>query len=236
VIINEAAVKKMGMDDPLGKIIWLGDVRYTIVGIVKDFHFKTVKDEVQPVFIFKSKEWWMKMIFIKIEPGNHSQIVSNIVELVERNAPGFPANYKFIDQETEKYYDTEKRLSTLINAATILTIVISCIGLYSLTAFTIGKKRKEIGVRKAYGATIRSVMIMLQRDFGKLVLISSLMALPAGYYIIKQWLNSYANHVSLTLVYFLTAILIIVAISALTLVFHTIKAANLNPADALRNE
>jgi putative ABC transport system permease protein len=79
-------------------------------------------------------------------------------------------------------------------------------------------------------------MIMLQRDFGKLVLISSLMALPAGYYIIKQWLNSYANHVSLTLVYFLTAILIIVAISALTLVFHTIKAANLNPAEALRNE
>ena len=155
---------------------------------------------------------------------------------LKKNSPGFPVNYLFLDQETDKYYDNERKLSTLINAATILTIVISCIGLFSLTAFTIGKKRKEIGIRKAYGATIPTVLIMLQKDFGKLILISSLIALPAGYYIISQWLNSYANHVRLTPFYFLAAILIIVMISALTLVFHTIKAANLNPADTLRNE
>jgi hypothetical protein len=236
VIINETAVKKMEMEDPLGKIIWLGDVRYTIIGIVKDFHFHKLKDEVKPVFIFKNKVWWAKRIFVKLEPGNHFQVVGKIVELVKKNSPGFPANYIFLDQETDRYYDNERKLSTLINAATILTIVISCIGLFSLTAFTIGKKRKEIGVRKAYGATIPAVLIMLQKDFGKLILISSLIALPAGYYIIKQWLNSYANHVRLTPVYFLAAILIIVMISALTLVFHTIKAANLNPADTLRNE
>jgi putative ABC transport system permease protein len=127
-------------------------------------------------------------------------------------------------------------MSLKINAATILTIVISCIGLFSQTAFTIGKKRKEIGVRKAYGATIPAVLIIFQKYFGKLVLISSLTVLPSGYYIIRQWLNSYANHVRLTPVYFLTVILIIVVISALTLVFHTIIAVNLNPADALRKE
>lgn len=155
---------------------------------------------------------------------------------MEKNAPGFPANYFFLDQETDKYYENERKLSTLINAATILSVVISCIGLFSLTAFTIRKKRKEIGIRKAYGATIPSVLIMLQKDFGKLVLISSVIALPAGYIIIRQWLNSYANHVRLSPVYFLAAFLIIVMISALTLVFHTIKAANLNPADTIRNE
>ena len=236
VIINETALKKMEMEEPLGKVICLGDVRYTIIGIVKDFHFHNLKEEVKPVFIFKNKNWWAKRIFVKLEPGNHFQVVGKIVDIVEKNSPGFPANYLFLDQETDKYYDNERKLSTLINAATILSIVISCIGLFSLTAFTIRKKRKEIGVRKAYGATITAVLIMLQKDFGKLVLISSLIALPVGYYIIKQWLNSYSNHVRLTPYYFLAAILIIVTISALTLVFHTIRASNLNPADALRNE
>jgi ABC-type antimicrobial peptide transport system permease subunit len=236
VIVNETAVKRMEMEDPLGKIIWLGNIRYTIIGIVKDFHFHSLKDEIKPVIIFKNKDWWVKRIFVKLEPGNHFQTVGKIVELVNKNSPGFPVNYLFLDQETDKYYESERKLSTLINAATFLSIIISCIGLFSLTAFTIGKKRKEIGVRKAYGATIPAVLFMLQKDFTKLILISCLIALPAGYYIIKQWLSSYANHVRLTSVYFLTAILIIVVISALTLVFHTVKAANLNPAEALRSE
>jgi ABC-type antimicrobial peptide transport system permease subunit len=236
VIINESAVKMMEMKDPLGKKIWIGDIGYTIIGIVADFHFHKLKDEIKPVFIYKNKDWWAKRIFVKLEPGNHFQVVGKIVDLVQKNSPGFPVNYMFLDQETDKYYENERKLSILINAATILTIVISCIGLFSLTAFTIGRKRKEIGVRKAYGATTPAVLILLQKDFGKLVLISSFIALPAGYYIIEQWLNSYASHIRLTPLYFLAAFLIIVIISAVTLIFHTIKAANLNPADTLRNE
>lgn len=236
VIVNETAVKKMEMDDPLGKVIWIGDVRYTIIGIVKDFHFHKLKEEIKPVFIYKNKDWWSKMIFVKLDPGNHFQVVGKVVDLVEKNSPGFPANYIFLDQETDKYYDNERKLSTLINAATILSIIISCIGLFSLTAFTIRRKRKEIGIRKAYGATIPTILMMLQKDYGKLVLISSLISLPAGYYIIRQWLNSYATHVKITPVYFLAAILIIVMISALTVIFHAVKAANMNPSDSLRNE
>lgn len=236
VIINETAVKRMEMEAPLGKVMWMGNVRYTIIGIVKDFHFHTLKEEIKPVFIYKNKDWWSKRIFVKLEPGNHFQIVGKIVELVEKNSPGFPANYIFLDQETDKYYDNERKLSTLINAATILSIIISCIGLFSLTAFTIRKKRKEIGIRKAYGATVPSIMMKLQKDYGKLVLISSLISLPAGYCIMRQWLNSYANHVMITPAFFLAAFLIIIMISALTLIFHTVKAANMNPSDTLRNE
>jgi putative ABC transport system permease protein len=236
VIINETAVKKMEMLEPLGKIIWLGDVRYTIIGVVKDFHFHKLKDEVLPVFIYKDKDWWLKRIFVKLQPGNHFQIVDKINELVKKSTPGFPASYIFLDEEINRYYDDERRLGTLINAATFLSIVISCIGLFSLTAFTIRKKRKEIGIRKAYGATAATVLFMLQKDFGKLILIASVIALPAGYYIIKQWLHSYAYHVGLNPFYFLVAILLIVLIAALTLVFHTLRAANLNPADTLRNE
>jgi putative ABC transport system permease protein len=236
VIINEAAVKKMEMSDPLGKIIWLGDVRYTIIGIVKDFHFHKLKDEVKPVFIYKNKDWWAKRIFVKLEPGNHFQVVGKIVEIVKKESPGFPVNYLFLDQETDKYYENERKLSALINAATILSVVISCIGLFSLTAFTIGKKRKEIGIRKAYGASIPTLLIILQKDFGKLILISSLTAIPAGYYIINRWLSSYASHIRLSPLYFLAAFFIILMISAITLIFHTVKAANQNPADTLRNE
>ena len=236
VIINETAVKKMEMEEPLGKSIWLGEVRYTIIGVVKDFHFHKLKDEILPVFIYKDKDWWIKRIFVKLEPGNHLKIVDNIVDLVNKSTPGFPASYIFLDQEVDRYYDEEKRLSTLINAATFLSIVISCIGLFSLTAFTIRRKRKEIGLRKAYGATATSVLFMLQMDFGKLILLASGIALPAGYFIIKQWLHSYAYHVDLNPSYFLVTLLLIVMIAALTLLFHTLKAANLNPADTLRNE
>lgn len=236
VIVNEAAVKRMEMEDPIGKSIWLGDLKYTVVGIVRDFHFHKLNDEVKPVFIFKNKNWWAKRLFVKLEPGNQFKTVNDIVDVVKQNAPGFPVNYMFLDQEINKYYDNERRLSTLINAATILTIIISCIGLFSLTAFTIRKKQKEIGVRKAYGATIPSVLFLLQRDFIRLLLISSLIALPAGYYIMKQWLNSYASHIYVTPSYFIAACLIIAIISLFTLIFHIVKAANMNPADTLKNE
>lgn len=236
VIVNETAVKKMEMERPLGKAIWLGEARYTIIGVVKDFHYRKLKDEILPVFIYKDKEWWVKRIFVKLDPGNHFQIVNNIVDLVKKSTPGFPVKYIFLEDKIERYYDDEKRLSMLINTATFLSIVISCIGLFSLTAFTVRRKRKEIGIRKAYGATASSVLIMLQQEFGRLILIASLIALPAGYYITRQWLNSYAYHISLNPLYFLGTIMLIVMIAALTLVFHTLRAANLNPADTLRNE
>jgi putative ABC transport system permease protein len=235
-IINETAVKMMELEEPLGKVIWLGDVRYTIIGVVKDFHYHKLKDEILPVLIYKDKDWWLKRIFVKLKPGNHFQVVDNIVDLVNKSTPGFPASYIFLDQEVDKYYDGEKRLSALINAATFLSIVISCIGLFSLTAFTIRRKRKEIGIRKVYGATAFNVLFMLQKDFGKLILIASLIALPAGYYIIKQWLHSYAYHIELNPVYFITTVLLIIIIAVLTLVFHTLKAANTNPTVTLQNE
>jgi putative ABC transport system permease protein len=236
VILNETAVKKMEMREPLGKTVWLDNERCTIIGVVKDFHFHKLNSEVLPVIIYKSKDWWAKRIFVKLEPGNHFQIVDKIIECVSKNTPGFPVSYKFLDQEVDQYYNDERRLNTLINAATFLSIVISCIGLFSLTAFTIRKKWKEIGIRKAYGATAATVLFMLQKDFGKLILIASVIALPAGYFIIKQWLRSYAYHVELNPFYFLITILLIVTIAALTLVFHTLRAANLNPTDTLRNE
>jgi putative ABC transport system permease protein len=163
VIVNETAVKKMEMDDPVGKSIWLGNTRYTIIGVVRDFHFHRLKEEIRPVFIYKNKDWWIKRIFVSLEPGNHFQVVDKITETVRKSNPGFPVRYMFLDQEINRYYDEERRLNLLINAATVLSIVISCIGLFSLTAFTLRKRSREIGIRKAYGATAVSILVMLQQ-------------------------------------------------------------------------
>jgi ABC-type antimicrobial peptide transport system permease subunit len=236
VIINETAARKMGFEDPIGKFIWNGEKRFPIVGVVRDFHTNALREEIQPVMIFKSESWWKKWIFVKLEPGSRFSTTADVLKVVEKNEPGYPVNYLFLDEEAGKYYDNEKRLNTLVNAATILTIVISCIGLFSLTAFTIRRKQKEIGVRKAYGATISTVLIMLQKEFGKLVLISCLVSIPAGYYIIKRWLNSYTSHISVSPFYFIVSILIILVISALTLFYHSYRAASANPATTLRNE
>jgi putative ABC transport system permease protein len=236
VIVNESAVKKMEMEDPVGKMIWMGETRYTIIGVVKDFHFHKLKDEVLPVFIYKNKEWWSKRIFVKLEPGDYSGLVDRIVRLVNESTPGFPARYIFLDTEIEKYYDEERRLSTLVNAATVLSIVISCIGLFSFTAFTIRRRRKEIGIRKAYGATAATVLFMLQKEFSILVLTASLIALPSGYIIMRRWLSSYSFHIDLNPLYFLATLSLIIIIASLTLIYHTLRAANLNPADTLRNE
>lgn len=236
VIVNETAVRKMNMEDPVGKYIWRGDRRIAIVGVVKDFHTQSLRGEIPPVFIYKSESWWSKWIFVKLDPGNHIQITGKIVDVVARNEPGYPVNYVYLDEETAKYYDNEKRLSILVNAATVLAIVISCIGLFSLTAYTIWRRRKEIGIRKTFGATIPSVLIMLQKEFGKLILLACFLAIPAGYYMISQWLNSYTSHIKISPVYFLVSILIILMVSALTLFYHSYKAASANPGETLRNE
>lgn len=236
VIINEAAVKAMGMTDPLGRSIWINSIPYEIIGVLKDFHFHKLKDEVLPVLLIKPEKWWSKMVFVKLEPGNHFQLVDKITKVINENAPGFPARYIFLDEEINRYYDEEKRLGTLVNSATFLTVLISCFGLFSLTAFTVRRKRKEIGIRKAHGASATRLLLMLQKEFGMLVLAASAIALPAGYYIMRQWLASYAYHIRLTPFFFLATLLLIIVIASSTVIYHTINAANLNPADTLRNE
>ncbi len=236
VVLNEAAVNMMEISDPVGKSIWRNDTQYQIVGLVKDFHFRKLKDEVQPVFIFQQDERWTQRIFVKLEPGNNFRLTDRIAAIVSKHEPDYPVNYIFLDEEVDRYYEEERRLSKLINTATILSIIISAIGLFSLTAFAARKKSKEIGIRKAHGASSSGLLLMLQRQFGSLVIISSLIALPAAYYIINRWLESYAYHIKIEPVYFVITFLIIAAIASLTIMFHTLRTARLNPADTLRDE
>lgn len=238
VIINEAAVKQMELSDPLGKTISRssGQNEFTIVGIVKDFHFRKLDEEINPVFMYKSDNWYAARIFIKMEPGNQFKVVDGVCEIVEQKAPGFPVRYQFLDEAVDNYYKDEERLSTLINVATVLCIIISAIGLFSLTAFSIRRRYKEIGVRKVHGASSGLLVLLLNREFWLLLFVSTIIALPLGYFIISRWLDSYAFHIQVMPVTYLLALIISFLISTLTITIHTLRAASLNPADTLRDE
>ena len=237
-VINEAAVKMMEIEDPIGKRMRKGydNKDYEIIGVVKDFHFRRLSEEIKPVIMFKGSDWYSPRLFVKLDPVNTSELVDRILSIVTASIPGLPVRYIFLDDEIDKYYNEEQRLNTLINLATILSIVISVIGLFSLTAFTIRRKYKEIGIRKVNGASSGRLLIMLQRQFGTLILISSVIALPAAYYIINRWLETYAYHIKIHPVYFILTFLIIAFIASVTVLFHTLRTANLNPADTLRAE
>ena len=237
-VINEAAVRMMEIEDPIGKSIRkeYNNIDYEIVGVVKDFHYKKLSEEIKPIMMFKRSEWYSPRLFIKLDPVNISQIVDRISNIVSDSNPGFPLRYIFLDEEIEKYYDEEQLLYFLINMATMLSIVISAIGLFSLTAFTIRRKHKEIGVRKVHGASETGIMIMLQRQFGTLIMIASVIALPPGFYIISRWLETYAYHIKVHPGYFIITFISILLIALLTVLYHTIRTARLNPADTLKSE
>ncbi|MCF8222041.1 MAG: ABC transporter permease [Bacteroidales bacterium] len=236
VIINESAVKMMGMNSPLGKNIYLDGLEYEIIGVLKDFHFRKLKEEVKPVFIYKPDRWWGRKIFVKLAPGSGHDIVDRIAGVVDEFNPDYPANFIFLDEEMDNYYQDESRLNKLLNIATLISIIISSIGLFSLTAFATRSKQREIGIRKVHGASPPGIIFMLQKQFGYLIVISSLIAFPLAYYVISRWLQTYAYHITVKVQYFILTFILVSMVAALTILFHSLRSANLNPADTLREE
>ncbi len=238
VLINQAAVRDMGIENPLGKTIthsW-EKKQYKIVGVVKDFHFRKLNDKIKPVFIYKNNSWWSAKIFIKLSAGTDFSIIERISSLVKEASPAYPLNYIFLDDEITSCYNDEFRLSKLINIATAFSIIISCIGLFSLTAFSILRRQKEIGVRKVHGSGTGRLLYILNREYWILIILATVIALPSGQFIISRWLDSYAYHIDIKPLYFIITFLSILVIATVTISFHTVKASNLNPADTLRDE
>jgi putative ABC transport system permease protein len=141
-----------------------------------------------------------------------------------------------LDDEIDRYYDDENRLSSLINIATLLSIFISAIGLFSLTMFTVRKKWKEVGIRKIHGAPGGTLVFLLSKEYLWLTFAASLIGLPLAYLIINRWLDTYAYHIGISLLYYFAAIIILIVVTTATVSYHTLRASRLNPVDTLRNE
>lgn len=231
VIYNEAAIKALNLKDPVGRIINGKE----ILGVVKDFHYQSLHEVVKP-FFFWLEPRAASTIMVKIRSGAEQQAVSELKSFYKSFNPGFVFSYRFLDQEYQAQYVAEKRVAELSKYAAALAIIISCLGLLGLAAFTTEKRSKEISIRKVLGASELGIALLLSNDFTKMVVLSICIALPMSYFISTYWLENFAYKIELKWWYFLGAALMTLLITWLTIGLQTIKAAKTNPVIGLRSE
>lgn len=235
IVINEAAVEAIGLPSPVGRIVNSGEMELEIVGVVKDFHFESLQQNVGPMFFILIPEYTSK-IMAKIEAGQEEETIGKLQNLYESFNPGFVFDYRFLDQDYQAQYAAEQRVSVLSRYSACLAIIISCLGLFGLAAFTAERRIKEIGIRKVLGASEWKIMELLSGDFAKMVLIAIVVALPLSYYLTKNWLDGFAYKIDLEWWYFIGAGALTMQIALLTVSFQSVKAALMNPVELLRSE
>lgn len=239
ILLNEAAIKAMHLKNPVGKIVTVFGNKRQIIGIVKDFHFESLHESVKPAYFTlqqnPGKNPWFKMM-VRIKPDHEQQTIAAIQNLYEKNNPGFPFTFNFLSEAYQKQYDTETRIATLSRYFAGLAIIISCLGLFGLAAFTAQKRRKEIGVRKVIGASVRDITGMLSKDFLKLVVIALCIAFPVSWWLMNNWLQGFAYRIHISAGVFLLAGISIILITLFTISYQSIKAAVANPVKSLRTE
>lgn len=237
VILNQTAVNAMHLQNPVGKNVKILGNNFQVIGIVKDFHFESLHETVRPSFILLAQgaSPYYKMM-IRIKGAQQKETIAQIQRLYESYNPGFPFTYSFLDQAYQKQYETEVRVSTLTKYFSFLAILISCLGLFGLVAFTAQKRQKEIGVRKVIGASVNSITLMLTRDFLRLVCIAVVIAFPLAWWGMNKWLQGFEYRIDIGPGVFFIAGASIILITLLTVSFQAIKAAMANPVKSLRSE
>ncbi len=235
IILNRAAVDKMGMKDPIGKQMEFAGKKVEIIGVTENFHYRSLHEEITPLaFILETRQ--LLNIFIKIEQGREEETIQNLQTLYKQFNPGFAFDYAFLDHAYQSQYASEKRVASLSFWFAILTIMVSCLGLFGLAAFTAERRIKEIGIRKVLGATPAAIMYLLSIDFLKLVFISILIALPVSYYLTGEWLHNFAYAINLEIWFFIGAGVLAILIALMTVGSQAIKASLVNPTECLKDE
>ena len=242
-IINETALKKLGVADPTGRYIYFpycDTIPYTIVGVVKDFHIQGLQHAVVPtIYTISNVHCEFRSggaILVKIRTDHVQQTLAGIQAAWRKQEPGFPIRYSFLDQDFQRLLTEYIRLERIIFFFSIVSLVITAIGLFALTSFLCRQRVKEIGVRKVLGASVAGVTALLSRDFLKILIISIAIALPLAGWALNRWLESFAYRVSLSWWMFLLAGLITIGVTLLTVCIQAVRSASANPVKSLRME
>ncbi|MEX2592613.1 MAG: ABC transporter permease [Anditalea sp.] len=238
VLLNEAAAEQIGKQDLIGAhLINHFDEKVKVIGVVKNFNFEHLKNEVKPLAIALSGENTSDLYAsVKLNPGNPQQAIQDIRQSWKALNPGASFQYSFLDDRLNNLYKTEERTGRIIGLFTGLAVFISCFGLFGLITFTTGQRTKEIGVRKALGATVPEIAVLLSREFLLLVIIAFVIVVPVTYFMLNSWLQGFANRIDLGVDIFIFSGIIIFIISGLIMGFQTIRSASANPVDSLRSE
>lgn len=238
VILNEAALKLIGYNDPLGKTIRFNDRLLTIVGIVENVVMKDPFKPVPPtVIMFTADDNFVANLFIRLKPSaDLRKSLAAIQPVIEKYNPSLPFEYKFVDEEFQKKFTAEDQVAKLAGIFAGLAIFISCLGLFGLAAFMAERRIKEIGIRKVLGASIANLWILLSKEFVLLVLVAFMIASPLAFWLMKGWLEKYDYRIVISAWVFATAGILAVIIALFTVSFQAIKAAIANPVKSLRTE
>ncbi|MFC2123489.1 ABC transporter permease [Bacteroidota bacterium] len=234
VLINETAAKALGWDNPIGRELSNWRDTCTIIGIMKDFHQHSLHQEIMPLQLFFNDYQWN--VSIKISGDNIEQILADIKKTKELFSEKYPFNYAFFDDEFDKAYKSEQKAGKLANWFTIITIIIACLGLYGLAAFTAEQRIKEVGIRKVLGAPVYHLIYMLSKDFTWPVLISFMISAPIAYFSMQKWLSGFAFHININIDTFLATFIIMILVAWFTVSYRTFRVANSNPVNSLRDE
>jgi len=236
LILNEKALQVMGLKDPIGKLIRFWGEERQIIGILKDFHFQSLTQVIEPMIfrIVPDEKTYIHMV--RIKAGQEKEALAQLGKVYKTFNPDYDFEYTFLDQNFQSLYASEQRVATLSKYFAVLAILISCLGLFGLVQFSSEQRKKEIGIRKTLGQSKTSITLLLSTEFVKLVGIAIVIGLPLAFLISRNWLSSFAYRIDLQLWYFLVVGIIAILIAMTTVSTQALKAANKNPIDALREE
>lgn len=236
VILNEAAVKMLGYENPLGeKLKLFGQREVSIIGVVKDFHVKSLHNEIGPMLIYIDPKFYL-LTATKIKPENSEETLAYMGKVWKEVLGEAEFDYRYMKDAYYSMYAAEEKTGKLISIFTILALFISCLGLFGLAAFMTNRKVKEIGIRKVLGASVGSIARLYSKEFAKWVIISNIVAWPVAYFLVDRWLGSFAYRIALTPVPFILSGAAALSIALVTVGSHAVRAAMANPVDSLRSE
>ncbi len=238
-LLNETAARKLGWDEPIGKQfgMWLGP-NFTrkgrIIGVVSDFNYASLRHPVESLVIFVFP--FINEIAIKLHPGQLEDGIAAIEQEFQQFCPGIPFDYRFLDSSIENLYRDESRLSELISLFSLLAIFVACLGLFGLASFTVEQRVKEIGIRKTLGASVLNIVLLLSKEFSRLVVLAALVAIPIAWYAMDNWLQDFTYRINIGWEPFVLATLVALAVAIATVSIKTIRAALADPVKALSYE
>jgi putative ABC transport system permease protein len=248
VVLNEAAVAQFGLgENPIGQRIATFKAQrpdgspdptklstWTVIGVVENFHFSTMREGITALGLFLRRS--DGFVSIRFQGKDTQSIINEVESAWKRLAPGKPFQYGFLDDDFGKMYANEQRLGKIFGLFAGLAILIACLGLFALTSFTAEQRTKEIGIRKVLGASVPSIVLLLSREFGKLILIAFLLAAPLAWYGVDWWLNRYTYKAEIGMGVYFIAGLTAFAVALITMGYQSIRAASNNPVKSLRSE
>jgi putative ABC transport system permease protein len=238
VVVNESFVREFDLVSPIGTVFRRDDPRgkrsFEIIGVVKDFHFRSLHHKISPFMSFQTPP--MHIAHIKVQPANLPATIKAIEKVWKKVYGDKPFTFSFLDETFNRQYRSDEQLATVIAWFTGLTLVIACLGLFALSSFMITRRTKEIGIRKSMGASIRSIYTMLSWDFLKWIVVAVVIACPVAWYLMQLWLSKFAYHVELGTDVFIIAAVSAIGVALLTVTWQSLKAANANAIKSLRYE